>query len=70
MITPRLVTTLLAHPAIIHRLKGYMIAIGGGQRSWRVELEASLALAAMTKAPTIADDHREEAINQQFGMGR
>jgi endoribonuclease Dicer len=68
MITPRLVTMLLAYPAIIHRLEDYMIALEAADIAG-AKLDAGLALAAVTKDSDNSDEHRDEAINQRFGMG-
>lgn len=66
---PAIVATAYVFPAIIHRIDSYFIAVEICQKLG-IEVNASLALEALTKDSDNSDDHQNpERINLQRGMG-
>lgn len=63
------VTSVLAFPAIMHRLEAYLIVLEGCQ-NLRLEIETGLALEAFTKDSDNAEEHRSLQLHVQRGMGK
>lgn len=67
-LSPKFVTMLLTFPGIIHRLEDYLIALEGC-RVIDLDVNAALALEAMTQDSDNSGDHHDEKINFRAGMG-
>jgi endoribonuclease Dicer len=61
--------SLLAFPAIISRFECYLVAMEACA-SLDLEIELALALEALTKDSDNTDEHRNEQIHFQRGMGK
>lgn len=59
----------LVIPAIVYRLESYLVALEACQ-TLRLDVKPDLALEALTKDSDNTEEHRNEQIHFQRGMGR